>query len=337
MMLRALKWFGLSLLGVLLLAAIAWAGAALWFDGPRSRVLAGLLAAAYILFSLILLARVRPWRRSVLAALILFAGVLAWWLAIPPSNERNWQPDVARLPRAEIHGDTLTVHNLRNFDYRSETDFTARWETRSYDLSRLRGLDLSMIYWGSPAIAHTIMSWEFDDGQHLAISIETRKQVGEAYSAVRGFFRQYELYYVVADERDVIALRTHHRHEDVYLYRLRTPPDKARALLLDYLETVNDLAERPRWYNALRLNCTTAIRLHVERVVGGIPRDWRWLANGYLDELLYQYGIVNRTLPFRELKSRSHLNPVVSELPVDSDFSALIRRQLPPRQTQPDR
>lgn len=334
MLLRVLKWFGLSLLGLLLLAAVAWASAALWFDGPQSRVLAGLLAAAYGLASLALVIALRPRRRGVLAALLLFAAVLAWWLALPPANERPWQPDVARLPTAEIHGDQLVVHNLRNFAYRSETEFTERWETRRFDLSRLRGLDLYLVYWGSPAIAHTILSWEFDDGQHLAISIETRKQAGESYSAVRGFFRQYELYYVVADERDVVALRTHHRGEQVYLYRLRASPEKARALLIEYLKTVNRLAAKPKWYNAFSLNCTTAIRLHIENVIGGIPRDWRWLANGYIDELLYQRGAINRDLPFDELKSRSHLNPIVADKPVDDDFSAAIRRELPPRPLQ---
>ncbi|MCU0810585.1 MAG: DUF4105 domain-containing protein [Thiobacillaceae bacterium] len=306
------KWFGLLLLWIVLLGAVAWGSAALWFDGPTSRPLAGLLAAIYALTSLSLPLWLTPRRRAFFAAFFLFAVLLGWWLSLAPSNDRDWQADVAQLPTAEIDGDKLTIRNLRNFDYRSETDYTERWETRSFDLSRLRG-------------------WEFDDGQHLAISIETRKEVGESYSAVRGFFRQYELYYVVADERDVIALRTHHRHEDVYLYRLRTPPDRARRMLLDYLETINRLAEKPKWYNALRQNCTTTIRLHAGRVIGGIPRDWRWLANGYLDELLYQYGVINRDLPFAELKSRSHLNPVVSALPVDADFSAAIRRQLPPR------
>jgi hypothetical protein len=331
MKISPLKWIGLMLLWSVLLAAVAWGSAALWFDGPASRGLAGLLAAIYALTSLSLPLWVRPLRRGFLTAFFLFAVVLGWWLIIAPSNERDWLADVARLPTAEIQGDKLTIRNLRNFDYRSETDYTERWETRSYDLSRLRGLDLHHIYWGSPDIAHTILSWEFDDGQHLAISIETRKETGESYSAVRGFFRQYELYYVVADERDVIALRTHHRHEDVYLYRLRTPPERARALLLNYLERVNHLAEKPKWYNALSQNCTTTIRFHAENVIGGIPHDWRWLANGHLDELLYQYGLINRDLPFAELKSRSHLNPVVSALPADADFSSTIRRQLPPR------
>jgi hypothetical protein len=261
--------------------------------------------------------------------------LLVWWLSLPPSNDRDWQPSVAQLPSAEIHGDKIVIRNLRNFDYRSETDFTPHWETRRYDLSRLRGLDLFVIYWGSPSIAHTILSWQFDDGQHLAASIETRSQTGQSYSAVRGFFRQYELYYVLADERDVIGLRTNHRHEDVYLYRLRTPPARARALLLDYLKTVNHLASQPEWYNAFSHNCTTTIRLHAGNAMGKIPLDWRWLANGYLDTLLYEDGVINRSLPFAELKSLSYINSRAQAVPLDGDFSNAIRKGLPSRPAPP--
>ena len=218
----------LVLWGVVL-GGVAWGAAALWFDGPASRPLAGALAAAYALASLVLFVKVRPRGRACAAVVVLFAVVLGWWLSLEPSNGRNWQRDVARLPVADIQGDTVTIRNVRNFDYRSETDYTERWETRTYDLSRLQGLDLFLIYWGSPSIAHTILSWQFDDGPPLAISIETRKEEGENYSAARGFFRQYELYYVVADEDDVARLRTNYRNEDVYLYRLRTPPARARA------------------------------------------------------------------------------------------------------------
>jgi hypothetical protein len=279
---------------------------------------------------------VKPRRRAYATFLALFALVLVWWLSLAPSNQRDWQPDVARLPTADIQCDTITIHNVRDFAYRSETDFTEHWETRSYDLSKLRGLDLFLIYWGSPNIAHTILSWDFDDGQHLAISIETRKETGESYSAVRGFFRQYELYYVVADERDVVALRTNHRNEDVYLYPLRTPPARARAILLDYLKGINRLAERPKWYNALSTNCTTTIRLHVADVVAGVPHDWRWLANGHLDELLYEKGVVNRELPFAEFKQRSYINPKAQAVPLDDNFSAAIRKGLPARPPPPD-
>lgn len=334
-MLKALRLLGRLVVWICLLAAIAWGSAALWFDGPTSRPLAGLLAAAYPLASLALLTLVRPRRRAYAAILLLFAVLLGWWLSLEPSNNRDWQPDVARLPTAEIQGDKITIHNLRNFDYRSETDYTERWETRSYDLSKLRGLDLFVIYWGSPSIAHTILSWDFDDGQHLAVSIETRKEKGESYSAVRGFFRQYELYYVIADERDVVKLRTNYRHEDVYLYPLRTPPARARAILLDYLKAVNRLARHPKWYNALTHNCTTTIRLHVADVIPGIPRDWRWLANGHMDELLYEMGVVNRDYPFAALKRLSYVNAKAQAVPPDGDFSAAIRKGLPPRPPPP--
>ena len=325
------------ILWIVLLAATAWGSAALWFDAPASRPVAAALAAAYPLAALALLILLRPRRRAYAAVVVLFALLLGWWLSLAPSNRRDWQPDVARLPTAEIRGDKLTLRNVRNFHYRSETDYTQNWETRSYDLSRLRGLDLFVIYWGSPDIAHTILSWDFGDGQHLAVSIETRKETGESYSAVRGFFRQYELYYVIADERDVVGVRTNHRREDVYLYPLRTPPDRARAILLDYLEGVNRLAERPRWYNALTYNCTTTIRLHVADVVPGIPRDWRWLANGHIDELLYELGVVNRDLPFAQFKKISYINPKALAVAPDGDFSAAIRQGLPPRPPPPPR
>lgn len=332
-MYKSVRLLGRLVLWIFLLAATAWGSAALWFDSHVS--LAALLAAAFPLAALAILIMLRPMRRAYAAFLVLFAVLLGWWLNIEPSNGRDWQPDVARLPTAMIQSDKVTIRNVRNFDYRTETGYTEHWETRSYDLSKLRGLDLFVIYWGSPNIAHTILSWNFDDGQHLAISIETRKEKGERYSAVRGFFRQYELYYVIADERDVVGLRTNHRHEDVYLYPLRTPTARARAILLAYLEEINRLASQPKWYNALSNNCTTTIRLHVSDVVPGIPRDWRWLANGHLDELLHELGVVNQDYPFAELKKLSYINPKAQAVPPDGDFSAEIRKGLPSRPPPP--
>ena len=329
---RLLGIFGFWLF---LLVAASWGIAALWFDGPVSRPLAAALAAAYLLALLAPLAMVRPKWRAYAVSAVVSALLLGWWLSLEPSNARNWQQDVAQVPTAEIQGSMVTIRNVRDFAYRTETDYTERWETRSYDLSRLQGLDLFMIYWGSPSIAHTILSWQFDDGRHLAVSIETRKEIGESYSAVRGLFRQYEIYYVVGDERDVVGLRTNYRREDVYLYRLRTPPARAQAILLDYLETINGLAGKPQWYNALEHNCTTTIRMHAGRVVGGIPHDWRWLANGYLDVLLYNEGVLNRDLPFAELKSVSYINPKAQAVAPDGNFFEAIRKGLPPRPTPP--
>jgi len=173
------------------------------------------------------------------------------------------------------------------------------------------------------------MSWVFEDGPPLAISIETRKEVGESYSAVRGFFRQFELYYVVSDERDVIRLRTNFRGEQVFLYHLIAEPEVERKVLLAYLDEINRLARKPRWYNALRYNCTTAIRHHIQSVTPGRPFDWRILVNGRLDELGYERGTIDQSLPFDELRRRSDITERAKRIEDDADFSRKIREGLP--------
>jgi hypothetical protein len=316
---------------LLLLATIAWSSAALWFDGPSARPMAGLLVLGFVLGALGLLGALRPWWRGVVAYAVLFAAVLTWWLSLAPSNDRDWQADVAHPPTASIEGDRLTIHNLRNFDYRSVDDFTPRWETRAYDLSRLVGVDLYFFYWGSPWIAHTIVSWEFEDAPPLAISIETRKEIGEEYSAVRGFFRQFELYYVVADERDVIRLRTNLRGDEGYLHRVDWSPGDARELLLAYLGEVNRIARSPRWYNAFTHNCTTTIRIHAQQI--GMARAWNWriLVNGKGPELLQMRGAVDTSMPFAELRLRSYINDRGRAAGSEAEFSQRIREGLPSR------
>lgn len=323
-------WSGIARLAIVLptisLATI-WACAAVWVDGPSSRLAAGILSAGIAGTTIALFALVRPHIKATAAFLFLFGLVLIWWLGLEPSNEREWLPEVAKLPRITIEGNHVTVENVRNFEYRSETDFTEHWETRSYDLEQLRGIDFFMSYWGSPLIAHTIMSWDFGDGKHLAISIETRKEVGESYSALLGFFRQYELYYVVADERDLIGVRTNHRGELVRRYRLQTPPELDRAVLLDYFEEINRLADEPRWYNAMLQNCTTTIRHHVQHVAPKNPFNWRILVNGTLDELGYMRGTIDNRLPFEEVRKRADITARAKSAGSSADFSTLIRKE----------
>ena len=304
--------------------AIGWAAAALWIDaasraGAIGVAIAGLAALAFV----------RPRSRGLLIALGLVAAVAGWWLSIPPRNDRDWLPDVARSPRASVVGSELTIENVRDFDYRSDDDFTERWETRRWNLDALRGVDLFLSYWSGTLIAHTIMSWEFDGAPPLAISIETRKEKGESYSALRGFFRQYELYYVVADERDLVRVRTNVRGEQVFLYRIRVSPERARDLLLDYVREVNQLAEQPVWYNAATGNCTTSIRDHVQHIGAANPWDWRILANGRIDQLLYERGNIDTSLPFAELRARSDITAKAKAADADPDFSQRIRAGLP--------
>ncbi|MCP5058430.1 MAG: DUF4105 domain-containing protein [bacterium] len=317
------------LIGAAVALAILWGGAAVWFDGPTSRPAAGGLALGFVVLSLGLLLRVRPAVRGLAGFGLLFLLVLFWWGSLEPSNDRVWTADVAHPATVSFDGDRATIQNVRNFRFRSETDFDPVWEERTIDLSKVTGIDFYLIYWGSPLIAHTIVSWTFEDGPPLAISIETRKEADESYSAVLGFFRQFELYYVVADERDVIGLRTHHRGEDVYLYRLQTSAKAARALLVDYLETIDRLAQQPRWYNAASHNCTTTIRRHVQHLAADRPFDWRILVNGRLDELGYERGTVDTSLPFDELRRVSAISARAQTSPIDAGFSARIRDGLP--------
>ena len=222
---------------VLLVPVTLWAGAALYFDLPmeRARVPAAILYLVLIAGFLVLS---RAAWKAIACGFAGFAIVCAWWLSLPPSNVRNWQPDVAETAWADIEGNRITIHNVRNSVYRSETDYTPRWETRVVDLDSILGADLFITWWGSPWIAHPIMSFHYGDDQYLAFSIEVRKETGEAYSAVRGFFRQFELIYIVSDERDVVKLRTNYRQgEEVYAYRLRLTPETARALFLEYVRS----------------------------------------------------------------------------------------------------
>jgi hypothetical protein len=309
--------------GIVAVILLAWGAAALHFAGPAP--FADVLTASWVLVGLGLLVMIRPFTRALLAYALALVVLFAWWSTIRPSNDRHWQPDVARPAYAEIDGDQLTIHNVRNFDYRSETDYTEHWETRTYDLGKLDRVDFFMSYWAGPSIAHTIMSWAFTDGQHLAVSIETRKEVGETYSAIAGFFRQYELYYVVADERDVIRLRTNDRGEHVYLYPLRTPRDRARRALLQYVSSFNALATEPQFYNAGTENCTTTIRSNIQAMGVSMPFDWRFLVNGYLDEALYEHHVIDTSRPFAEVKEASLIDARAKAANDAPDFSRRIR------------
>lgn len=319
---RRLGWV---LFGLVVVLALAWTAAALHFTGPRPQAFSDVLAAVLVVAGIAILVRVRPFGRTLTALVVLFAVWALWWTSVMPRNDRDWQPDVAKTAWVDVDGDRLTFHDVRNFDYRSETDYTPHWETRTLDLAKLQGMDLFMSYWGAPGIAHTIMSWDFSDGQHLAVSIETRKEKGEEYSAVKGFFKQFEIYYVVADERDVIRLRTNYRGEEVHLYQLRTPIERARRLLLDYVRSINELHERPAWYNAGTANCTTSITQHIRKIGIAFPFDWRVIANGSLDEMLYEHAIIDTSRPFPEIRQATLVNDRAKAADQDPAFAARIR------------
>ena len=255
---RALRAIGWTFTWFIALGCAAWAFGALHYDLPVLKTAVAWAFAVALVAGVVFLRG--AWQKLGVPFLG-FTLVLAWWLTLKPSNQGNWQPDVARLAWAEIDGDVVTLHNVRNCDYRTETDFDVRHYDKVFDLDRLRTADLFMVYWGSPHMAHTMVSFGFEGGDQLCFSIEARKEKGEGYSAVKGFFRQFELVYIAADERDVVRLRTNYRQgEDPYLFRLNGSPPQVRQMFLDYVVRMNSLRQRPEWYSALTHNCTTSIR-----------------------------------------------------------------------------
>lgn len=320
------------LVGLLTAAAAGWGVLALRFAVPLDDDRRMGFVAAFAVLALLTLAALfsRRWRWPALAVFSLaFAAVLHRYLSLEPSNQRDWQADVSVLPYATVRGDLVSVHNIRNFDYRSETDYTPAYYDKTFDMRALEGADLVSVYWMGPAIAHTFLSFSFAGGDHLAISIETRKEKQEAYSAVKGFFRQYEIFYVVADERDVIRLRTNYRRdppEDVYLYRVQAPPGDVRRVFLEYLKEINSLKEAPAFYNTLTSNCTTDIWYLSLVNPRHLPFSWKILASGYLPEYLYEAGRLDTSVEFAELRRRGHVNTRALAADSAPDFSLRIRQ-----------
>jgi len=323
-------------LWLLLCGMTAWGALAIYFSYlPNSA--RPVLSVLFALAQLGVLFFLRPRGLAYAVFFALFAIILSGYFAMKPSNDREWQADVAVLPYAHIDGDRVTVNNIRNCDYRSETDYTPRYYNQTFDVSKLNTIDLFLVNWGIKYISHTMISFGFEKNQYLCISIETRKETGEGYSTIKGFFRQYELMYVVADERDLVRLRTNYRKDEtVYLYRLNGEKKVFREIFLDYMRYINRIEKHPEWYNALTGNCTTQIRGHTAPYTGKTRWDWRILLNGQLDEMAYENGLLNQSLAFETLRRKSIINKRAKTLDQNPDFSMLIRRGLPGMETMKD-
>ena len=257
-------------------------------------------------------------------AIACLVGV-AWWTSIAPSNDRDWAADVAHGVTAEIAGPVVVLHNVRNFDWRSDTDFTPRWETRRYSLDRLISVDLVSSVWDSPAIAHTLISFGFADGGHVVFSAEVRRERGEEFSEVGGFFKQFELVMIAADEKDIIRLRTNIRREDVTLLPLKLTGAQARALFLGFAGRANDLARSAQFYQTVTSNCTTVIFELARHIDRRVPLDWRILFSGYLPGYLYELGIIRTDIPLDQVLQQAAISRRAQDAPAAADYSQVIR------------
>jgi len=307
---------------------VAWATLAIYYSNLPWVGLRIVLAGAFAAFAFWALWLSRQRRMSALF-IVLFLCVVAWWISISPSHDREWRPEVAVMPRAFIDGDRVRITGVRNFDYRSRDDFDVHYEERIVQLSHLTGLDFFVSYWSEGFVAHTFVSFIFDNAPPLSISIETRPEVGEGFDPVASLFKQFELIYVVGDERDLVRVRTNYRGESVYLYHLNSSPDNVRRLLMIYLARINELADKPEWYHLLTNSCTINIVRYANAAGRAGRFNIRHLLNGLIDSYLYHSGRVDTTLPFDELRRRSLINAAAQAADDAADFSDRIRASLP--------
>ena len=327
--------------GVLATSALGlpavWGAFALWYQAPGGTTGKILGIAVWSAFSIAMIVVI--WQARIAVGLLMFslvfAALLVWWVRLAPSNDGEWADDVARITSGTIDGSHITLQNVRNFDWRSKTDYTQRWETRSYDLDRLRSVDMIMSYWGLPAIAHMLISFGFDDGSHVVFSVEIRRQTFQAFSEIGGFFKEFELSVIAADERDVIRVRTNVRGEDDYLYQLHMPLTAVRELFLGYVGEANRLVDHPRFYNTITVNCTTLVYHMMKRIVGRLPLDYRLLLSGYLPEYVYGVGGLNRNFSLEELRDKGRITERAKLSDRSANFSEDIRRGLPGAQLPP--
>ncbi|MFH0129847.1 DUF4105 domain-containing protein [Variovorax sp. VaC1] len=328
-----LRFCGRLSASLLVLLTALWACLALWYQlpgPPAVKIGAAILWAGFGLAAIALLWRGRA-ARALLSYAVGFAMLMAWWGTILPSQNRVWADDVARQLSGHVDGNVVTLQNVRNFDWRSDTDYTQRWETRRYDLDRIRSIDVALSHWSGPAIAHTLVSFGFDDGQFVTFSIEIRKERGESFSSIGGFFKQFELSLVAADDHDILRVRTNVRGEDIYMYRVSLPQPEMRSLFLAYVDEAASLVRAPSFYNTLTANCTTIVYALAKRIVPGLPMDWRLLASGYLPGYLYDVGALPTGYSLEALHTQGRITEraIAADKTPGADFSQAIRRGLP--------
>jgi hypothetical protein len=328
---RRLRGLGKAAGILAILAAGGWAALVLLYAPVLGTGLRAPAAAAIGVLVLLALAGLflRALRPAVAALALAVALATVAWARVAPSSAGDWPPEVGRLAHATIEGDRVTIRNVRNFEWQGTDRFVERWETRTYALSSLERLDLIASYWAGPHIAHLVVSFGFATDDQLVASIEIRRRRDQAYSTMEGLFRNFELIYILGDERDLIRLRTTFRKESVHLFRLRTPPERVRRMFLEYLRTVNELADRPRFYNTIATNCTTQIRVAGMAAGATIPWSWKLLLTGHTPEYLYERGAPDTRLPFAELFRRSQINEAADRAGDSPDFSRAIRAGIP--------
>lgn len=287
-----------------------WASFAIWYQAPFGKAACTGIIILLVLFSLWVLGSQFShfsWKKNI-CYLIVALMIVGWWSTIRPSLDRMWAADVAKTVTGTVNGDIVTLHNIRDFTWRTPTDFDTNWKTETYNLDEITSVDVFLSYWMGPAIAHTLVSFGFADGRHVVFSAEIRKEHHEEFSSIGGFFRKFELAMIAAEESDIIFTRTNARGEDVYRYPINIDPQTAKTLFLNYVETGNYLAKTPEFYNTVSSNCTTVVFDLARMIDPGIPFNYKILLSGYLPDYLYDHGVIANNVARDQIRDAAYIN-----------------------------
>ena len=313
----ALFWF-------LLFASAAWTITALWVQFPSLRLLAiggYLIALGFVVY----LRLGSAWGWAGLFSLTLIVAL--WYQSLAPRQNRNWAPDVAHIVKGAIAGDRVFLENVRAFRWESaDVASVKEWRSRDVDLGDLAGVDMITSSWGNPKIAHLLLSFRFAHAEPITFSVEIRREEGEQFSALGGFFRQFELSLIAADEADILQWRAVPRGEDVELYKLKLSHQQMRQLFLGFVKYGNELNREPVWYNTLTANCATVVWRLASVVSRELPMDVALLLPGLLPEYINRIGALEGHGTLAEKRARAKISERARQMPIGEDFSSYIRR-----------
>ncbi|MCP3966439.1 MAG: DUF4105 domain-containing protein [Lentisphaerae bacterium] len=318
-----------TLYAICYLGVALWCFGAVWYSNLPFKWLQITTPVAFALLALFFffLSFKRP-KTGIPLGAGLFLTIIIWYLLIPASNNHDWQISCSRLPEAVFNGNKVTIKNIRDFKYRSTTDFDANYITSTYDLNKLKTLDLAVVQWdGNRAIAHTMLSFGFSDGKYLIVSAETRLKKDQRQSGIKGLYKQYGIIYILGTEEDLFRLRTNFRHEQLFLYATNTKPAEARIVLTNLLHRCNRLLAHPKFYNTITFNCTSSLIPSLSKIMHREKFDIRIYLNGYSDEMAFENGwlVHPANESFIKYQARHLANLYVQRYKGTTDYSRIIR------------
>jgi hypothetical protein len=333
---RTLMWLLHAVFTLLVIGSSLWLSLALWIQQPLNKIASCVLIGLWWLLACVVLGvyfkrNLISLRVDVAIYIVAFSLSLLWYFNIEAKQDRDWNPEVARMLNYVHQGDIITIHNVRNFDWHKDGSYTEHWETRQYNLNDIEGVNIITSYWMGPKIAHTLVSFDFKDEKPLVFSIEIRKEQTESFSAIGGFFRQFELSLIAADEKDIVYTRSNVRGEQVYFFPVNMDKHMAQSLFLEYLSKADDLAKQPKWYNTLTSNCTTLVFDMVQAVSDKqLPMDYRLIASGYLPNYLKDLHVLQHDWDMQTWYQRAHVNPKSTRYNnlSSEQYSKLLRQNL---------